>query len=229
MAGGGGSSTSTSGLPDWAQPYIQDATSNAVNQYKAGDFSNVAGLTGAQGDALGRQQELGSRGGVLEQVAKDSYGGTQAFRDAASGQGLFGSDALGQQTQALESTIGDAQRKQLGSLNTGASLGGSLGSARNQAATQTALTNTAGGIAQNELAARRGASLQGAQGVVGSGSQIQDQFGAGVRATQDAGSALQQQSQNEADAKYQGTQRLFGLLGSGAVGQKNVTEQSGGK
>ena len=230
MGGGGGSSSTTSsGLPDWAQPYAEEAVGTAVGQYREGDLSKVAGLNDVQKDALQRQAELGRRGGVLEGVAQDSYGASQAFRDAASGQGLFGADALGKQTQALESTIGDAQRRQLGQLTDQAAIGGALGSARNQAATNSALAQTAGQIASQELAARRGASLQGAQGVVGSGSTIQDQFGAGVRAGQDAGSAIQQQAQNEADANYQGTQRLFGLLGSGVTGQKQVTTQSGGK
>ena len=229
MSGGGGTSVSESGLPDWAQPYAEDAVKGAVGEYKAGNYGNVAGLTGGQTDALGRQQELGQRGGALEQIGQDSYGAGQAYRDAASGSGLFGSDALGKQTQALEGSIGTALTDQLGQLNTGASLGGALGSARNQAATERALTQTAGDIAGKELAARRGASLQGAQGVIGSGSQIQDQLGAGVRATQAAGGQLQQQAQNESDANYQATQRLFGLLGSGVTGQKQTTTQSGGK
>lgn len=229
MSGGGGTSVSESGLPDWAQPYAEEAVGTAVGEYKAGDYGNVAGLTGGQTDAIGRKQELGQRGGVLENIAQDSYGAGQAYRDAASGSGLFGADALGKQTQALEGSIGTALTDQLGQLNTGASLGGALGSARNQAATERALTQTAGDIAGKELAARRGASLQGAQGVIGSGGQIQDQFGAGVRATEQAGGALQQQAQNESDANYQATQRLFGLLGSGVTGQKQTTTQSGGK
>ena len=227
--GGGGSSTTESGLPDWAQPYAEEAVGTAVGEYKAGNYGNVAGLTNTQSDALQRKSELGARGGALEGVADDSYRAGQAYRDAAAGEGLFGADAIGKQAQALESTIGDAQRKQLGQLNTGASLGGTLGSARNQAATNTALTDTAGKIASQELAARRGASLQGAQGVIGSGSAVQDQLQAGVRATEEAGGALQQQAQNESDANYQATQRLFGLLGSGVTGQKQTTTQSGGK
>ena len=53
---------------------------------------------------------------MLEQVAADSYGATLAYRDAASGTGLFGADAIGQQAQALEGTIGQAQQTQLGQL-----------------------------------------------------------------------------------------------------------------
>ena len=227
--GGGGTATTTSGLPDWAQPYAQSAVQDAVATEGAGGFSHVQDLTPEQLDAFSRKTELGSRGGVYDQIAADSYGAGQAYRDAAAGTGLFGSDALGQQAQALEGTIGRAQRSQLGNLNTAASLGGSLGSARQEAGINQALTKTAGDIASKELANRRGFALDGAGGVIGSGGAIQDQFGTGVSATESVGSALQQQGQNEGDAAYQGIQRLFGLLGSGVTGQKQVTTQSGGK
>ena len=230
FGGGGGGSTSTqvSGLPEEFKPYITDALATATAAHREGDLSQVAGLTGAQTDAFGRKLELGQRGGVLDQVAADSYGAGQAYRDAAAGRGLFGADALGQQTQALQGTIGTALQDQLGGLNTGASLGGTLGSARQQQATNAALTQTAGQIAADELSARRNAALAGAQGVIGSGSQIQNQFGQGVKATEGVGAALQQQAQNEADATYQGLQRLFGLYGSPAVGTEARTTTSGG-
>ena len=227
MGGGGGSSTTEAGLPDWAQPYAKDAVESAVGQYKAGQFGSVAGLTDPQKDAFQRKHELGGRGGALDRIGDDSYRAAQAYRDAASGQGLFGSQALGEQTQALESTIGQAQREQLGQLTGQASLGGTLGSARQQAANARALSQTAGDIASKELAARRGAALQGAQGVIGSGGVIGDQLSRGADVSEGVGSALQQQAQNQADADYQATQRLFGLLGSGVTGQKQVTSQRG--
>ena len=227
MGGGGGSQTTEAGLPDWAVPYAKEGLEGAVGDYREGRFGHVEGLSDPQADAFGRQLELGQRGGTLDRLAQDSYGAGQVYRDAASGQGLFGADALGQQTQALESTIGDAQRKQLAQLQGQASRGGALGSARNQAATESALTQTAGNIASNELAQRRQAALGGAQGVIGSADQIGNQFLTGARATEGVGQALQQQRQNEADAGYQAAQRLFGLLGSGAVGQKQVTSGGG--
>ena len=225
--GGGGSATTEAGLPDWARPYAEEGLGTAQGLYDQGAFEHVEGLSDQQTDAFARKSELGSRGGVYDQIAADSYGAGQAYRDAASGQGLFGSDALGNQVKALEGTIGQAQSRQLAGLNNQASLGGTLGSARNQLATQTALSRTAGDIAGKELAARRGAALEGASGVIGSGSEIQNQFGTGVDATESVGSAIQQQRQNEGDAAYQGVQRLFGLLGSPAIGQKQVTSQRG--
>lgn len=225
--GGGGTSTTQAGLPEWAQPYARDAVHTAVGQYKGGEFGNVAGINEQQQDAFSRKAELGQRGGALDQIGNDSYSAAQAYRDAASGQGLFSTDALGQQITALEDTIGQAQESQLAQLNNQASLGGTLGSARNQAATNAALLKTAGDIGASELANRRNFALGGAQGVIGSGDTIAGQLTRGSDATEAVGAALQQQAQNEADAAYQGTQRLFGLLGSPVTGQQQVTTQRG--
>ena len=225
--GGGGSQPTETGLPDWAQPYAKEALEGAIGDYRKGNYARVEGLSDPQADAFGRKLEQGQRGGIFDTLGQDSYGAAQVYRDAAGGQGIFGADALGQQAQALESTIGDATKEQLGDLNLQASNQGVLGSARNQAATQSALAKTAGDIAAQELAQRRQAAFSGAQGVVGSGGTIADQFSRGTDVTEGVGLALQQQRQNEADAAYQGTQRLFGLLGSGVTGQKQVTSGRG--
>ena len=227
MGGGGTSTTSESGLPDWARPAVESSLNKAVATEGAGGFSHVQDLTPEQLDAFGRRKELGQRGGVLEQIAADSYGAGQAYRDAASGTGLFGAGAIGEQAKALEGTISQAQQEQLGGLQGQASQRGALGSARNQAATTQALTKTGADIAQNELANRRQYALSGAQGTIGSGAGVQDQFLTGVGQTEDVGTALQQQAQNEGDAAYQGLQRLFGLYGSPALGQKSVSQQRG--
>ena len=227
--GGGGSATSTSSLPDWAQPYVESAAGKAVGLEGAGAFSHVEDLTPEQQDAFQRRLELSGRGGALEGIAQDSYGAAQAYRGAAAGQGLFGADALGQQAQALQGTIGQAQQAQLGQLQGQLAPRGALGSARGQASINQALTKTGADIAAKELADRRQYALGGAGGAIGAGRDLQSQFGAGVEGTEAVGSALQQQGQNEADAAYQGVQRLFGLLGSPAIGQKQVTTQSGGK
>ena len=225
MGGGGGSQTTESGLPDWARPAVESSLNKAVATEGAGGFSHVQDLTSEQLDAFGRRKELGQRGGVLDQIAADSYGAGQAYRDAASGTGLFGAGAIGEQAKALEGTISQAQQAQLGGLQGQAAQRGALGSARNQASTTQALTKTGADIAQNELANRRQYALSGAQGTIGSGAGVQDQFLTGVGQTEDVGTALQQQAQNEGDAAYQGLQRLFGLYGSPALGQKSVTQR----
>ena len=227
MGGGGTTTTSESGLPDWARPAIESSLNKAVATEAAGGFGHVQDLTPEQQDAFSRRKELGQRGGVLDQIAADSYGASQAYRDAASGTGIFGADAIGQQAKALESTISDAQRRQLGGLQGQASRGGALGSARSQASIDSALTKTGADIAQKELESRRQYALGGAQGAIGSAGDIQNQFLKGVGQTEDVGTALQQQAQNEGDAAYQSLQRLFGLYGSPALGQKSVATQRG--
>ena len=142
---------------------------------------------------------------------------------------MFAADAIGKQAEALEGTIGSALKEQFGGLQTQSALGGRLGSARQQAGTNRALSQTAADIAGSELAARRAASLQGSGGVIGSGSEIGNQLGAGIKATEGVGSALQQQKQNEADAVYQGLSRVFGLYGSAPAKESTTTTSGGGK
>ena len=226
--GGGTTQVTETGLPEEVRPYVEQSLKDAQTAYQAGALQHVEGLTPEQQDAFNRKLELGQRGGTLDQLAADSYGAAGAYRDAASGTGLFGSDAYGRQVAALEDTIGEAQRESLGGLQTASALGGRGGSARAEAGVNRALTDVAKDIAGEKLSTRRQASLQGAEGVIGSGSAIGQQFGAGISATEGVGSAIQQQKQNEADATYQGLQRIFGLLGSPAVGSEGKTVSSGG-
>ena len=218
---------SNTGVPDWLRPQVEAATQAATNMYDSGAMSHVEGLSDAQQDAYKRKLALGQQGGMLDQLGVDSYQAAGAYRDAAQGKGLFGADALGEQITAMKDTIGDAQMAQLGQLQGNASFGGNLGSARSEAMNAAALSKTAGEMGAAELANRRNASLTGAQGVIGSGSTIGQQMGQGIAATEGVGSAIQQQNQNEADAGYQGIQRLFGLYGSPAVGQKTVSSGGG--
>ena len=231
--GGGGTTTQVSGLPDEFKPYVEESLKSAQDAYKAGALSEVSGLTPEQQDAFQRKVELGQRGGVLDQIAQDSYSAAGAYRDAAAGQGLFGASAIQDQTQALlaggeNNPIAMAVAQAVGQGNTANALGGRIGSARAQSGTERAGYDAAAQTAGQELAARRAASLQGAQGVIGSGGNIQNQFGAGVKATEGVGGALQQQRQRELDAAYQGLERIFGLYGSPALGQKQTATQSGG-
>ena len=44
MAGGGGNSgTTTSGLPDWAQPYVEKSLGAAQDVYEVGGMNHVEG------------------------------------------------------------------------------------------------------------------------------------------------------------------------------------------
>lgn len=228
MSGGGGSTTSTTGLPDWARPYIEDSLGNAVDLYGSGAYENVAGFTPEQITAMEKQKELGGTGGVYDQIAADSYGATQAYRDAASGTGMFGADALGKQTTAMKDSIGTAVGDVLGQQRGQFQRTGNLGGARAQQSMDSSAMKVGGDMAAAELANRRSAALSGAGGVLGAGSGLQNQFGAGASMLGGVGSAIQQQNQNEGDAAYQGIQRLFGLYGSPALGSTS-TQTGGGK
>ena len=220
--------TTTTGLPDYAQPFVEKALNQATNLYEVGAMDNVAGLTPEQLAALEKQKTLGSTGGVYDQIAADSYGGVEAYRDAAAGTGLFGADALGQQMTSMQGSIGSAVENLMGQQQGQYSRGGNLGGARAQKSMDSAALQVGGDMAANELANRRSASLTGAGGVLGAGSGLQSQFGAGANLLGQAGSAIQQQNQNEGDAAYQGIQRLFGLYGSPALGSTS-TQVGGGK
>ena len=228
MSGGGSDQTSTTGLPDWARPYVQDSLGSAVDLYGAGAYENVAKLTPEQITAMEKQKELGGTGGVYDKIAEDSYGATQAYRDAASGTGMFGADALGKQTTAMKDSIGTAVSDILGQQRGQFSQSGNLGGARAQQSMDSSAMKVGGDMAAAELANRRSAALSGAGGVLGAGSGLQGQFGAGAGMLGSVGSAIQQQNQNEGDAAYQGIQRLFGLYGSPALGSTS-TQSGGGK
>ena len=228
MSGGGSDQTSTTGLPDWARPYVQDSLGSAVDLYGAGAYENVAKLTPEQITAMEKQKELGGTGGVYDKIAQDSYGATQAYRDAASGTGMFGADALGKQTSAMKDSIGTAVSDILGQQRGQFSQSGNLGGARAQQSMDSSAMKVGGDMAAAELANRRSAALSGAGGVLGAGSGLQSQFGAGAGMLGSVGSAIQQQNQNEGDAAYQGIQRLFGLYGSPALGSTS-TQSGGGK
>tara|TARA_R100001463_G_scaffold21357_1_gene51366 strand:+ start:1017 stop:1700 length:684 start_codon:yes stop_codon:yes gene_type:complete len=224
---GGGSQTTESGLPDWARPAVESSLNQAVSLHGDGAFSHVENLTPEQQAAMKAKAELGGQGGVMDQIAHDAYGGTQAYRDAAAGTGLFGADALGKQTAAMKDSIGQAVKDQMGGLAGQYSHQGNLGSARSEAAMNQALTKTGADIAANELANRRGFAMQGAGGTLGATGTLQQGFQTGSDVLQGVGDALQQQGQNEGDAAYQGIQRLFGLMGSPAIGQKQISTKRG--
>ena len=228
MGGGGNSQTSTTELPAWAKPYVESSLGSAVDLYKSGAYENVAGMTPEQISAFQKQKELGGAGGVYDQIAADSYGATQAYRDAASGSGLFGADALGQQTTAMKDSIGTAVGDILGQQQGQFSRIGNLGGARAQQSMDSSAMKVGGEMAAAELANRRQAAMSGAGGVLGAGNTLQDQFGAGAATLGQVGTAIQQQNQNEGDAAYQGVQRLFGLYGSPAIGSTS-TRTGGGK
>lgn len=155
--GGGGSkpktSTTTSGVPDWSQPYVESAAKDAQNLYKSGQFDKVAGFTRDQTNAQAGIRGLQGESGQFQRRADTlSYGADRRMGKANDLE--LGADRL-----------------------TGASIGregaaNSLASGANILAGQ-AGTNQAFGQAQNTFG-----DAAGAQGVFSANrhGQVADQM-----------------------------------------------------
>jgi hypothetical protein len=205
--GGGGNKTSTtdSGVPDWAQPYLEGAAQDATGLYDSGALDNVAGLNADQNAAAG---------GIRANTADANT----TFNQAQQGQGIFGADAYGQVAEQLQPQIDNQVTRALGQQSGAFSQTGNLGGARAQAAS----AGAAGQIASDMSAAEVNAQRNSAMGGASSGLNAYNNLAA-------SGQAQQDQTQAEQDAQYQGIQRLFGLINPGTVGSTQTTNSTGGK
>ena len=224
MGGGGGKQTSVSegGVPDWARPYIESAAKSATDLYGSGGLSNVAGETADQKAA---QEAIRNQAGTAGNLPGYATG---AFKDAATGSGVFGAGAYGDVASQLQPQIDKQVQTALGQQAGGFSRTGNLGGARAQAASASTAGNIATQLAAQEVAAQRQGALSGAQGGLGAAGQAFGQQAAANQALAQSGAGQQQQAQNEADAAYQGIQRLFGLINPNTVGQKSTSTTTGG-
>jgi hypothetical protein len=180
ICNGGGSSgqTQTSGIDPEFKPDIQKGLGIArqrLEEQQADPSTIVAGLDPRQEQALGAQ--------------------TAMAKDKIIGRGLYNTRAA--EERALQDLAGENLM--------GASAGGSLGSARSQAAIQGALAKRAGGYQQ----------------------QRQELADIGVEQLGQAGTTFQKQKQKELEAKDSSLDRFFNRL-TGVAG-KTTTTSSGGK
>ncbi len=218
--GGGNTQTTQSGVPDWAKPYLESAAGDAQSLYKSGALENVAGQTADQEAAQAR---------IRNQATGVPSAATDVLANQAAGEGVFGADAYGQVANQLQPQIDRQIQGALGQQAGGFSRSGNLGGARAQAASASAAGDIASRLASQEVAAQRAGAAQGAQGLLGAQGQQFGQEAAANQALAASGQAQQQQAQNQADAQYQGIQRLFGLINPGTVGQQQTTTGGGGK
>lgn len=254
--GGGGSkpqtSTTTAGTPDWARPYIESAAKDAQRLYKSGQLDKVAGINADQRLAANAIRNTQGRGVAFTNDANALYrqAGRGAAYDqahgvstaAADGTGIFGADAYGRVADQMQPMINDQVTQALGTQAGSFSQTGNLGGARAQAASAGAAGQIAGQMSQAEVQAQRGNAFGGAQLGVGTADT---QFGQRVNSMSQRGSALnsemaansqfaqsgqaqQDQRQAELDAKYQGIQRMFGLVNQNNVGTTSETNTTGG-
>jgi len=173
---GGGGSTTTSGIAPEFIPYIRDVLSDAEGRYQSTvkDPSKlVSSLDPSQEEALKAQESQG--------------------RQMMAGTGIY--DLSGLAKQDLQNTLGGLQGQ--------ASMGGALGSARSQAATNKALLDKSG-----DWLSRR-----------------QELANAGGKMLGEAGTTRRDYAQQRLDAPHTAASRFFGYLGSAP--QQQTT--SGGK
>ena len=176
--GGGSTTTSTSGIAPEFKPQVKeglDIATGLLRSQQASPQSIVAGLSPQQQQALAAQQ--------------------QSAYDKMTGSGLYS-------TRAAEET---ALKNLAGQNLMGASVGGSLGSARSQAAMQGALAGRAG---EYQAERQRVADL-------------------GVKNLGEVGTTLQKQKQRELQAKDESLDRFFNRLTG--VASKETTSSGGGK
>jgi len=225
--GGGKTQTSESGLPKEFRPYVERGLADAEKARLAGDLSYVADMTPEQKQSLAMQRNLAT--GQLKTIGDQSIAARDIMGEASRGEDIFGSDAYDTVAKDMSTRLQSLGNQARGQSQTQSAIGGSLGSARANAATERAVMDTMFDEVSKEVQAQRAGRMGAAQNIIGSGQDVAGQAGLGAAALERVGSTLQTQDQRQGDAEYQGLQRFFGLLGSPAVGQETKTTQSGGK
>lgn len=225
--GGGGSTTTESGVPKEFRPYVTRGLADAEAARQSGNLSYVADMTPEQKQSLAMQTNLAT--GRLQDIADDSMAARDVMQDASQGKGIFGTDAYNIVANDMSNRLQTLGNQARGQAQTQSALGGGLGSARSNAATERAVMDTMFDEVSKEVQAQRQGRLGAAQNVVGTGQDVAAQSGLGAAALERVGTTKQAQDQRQGDAEYQGLQRFFGMLGSPAVGQTSTVTKSGGK
>lgn len=254
--GGGGKkpqkTVTTSGTPDWSRPYIESAAKDAQRLYKSGQLDQVAGLNADQRAAAQATRQMQQHTQGLQRAAGSLYAdaGKGAAYDraqgvsaaAAEGTGMFGAGHYGTVTDQLQPQINDQITQALGAQQGAFAQSGALGGARAQAASASSAGQIAGQMAASEVASQRQGAFSGSElGVNTANTQYAQRMGAmnqrfgaaelGMASTAGlaaSGQAQQDQRQAELDAKYQGIQRMFGLINPNTVGTKQESTTTGG-
>jgi hypothetical protein len=224
--GGGQTTTSESGVPKEFRPYVERGLSEAEKLRGEGKFAYVAGLTPEQREAQAKQLELGRT--TLPGIAEESAAARGEMGRASRGEGIYGAEAYTDVARQMEPQLQQIAQMTRGAGQTQASLGGGLGSARQQSLVERGVLDKTLEATAQEVAAQREGRMGAAKGVISTGSDVGAQYGTGAAAIERVGKALQEQEQREGDKDYQSIQRFFGLLGSPAVGQETKSTTSGG-
>jgi hypothetical protein len=219
----GGDGDTIESIPDWYRPYIEKAAGQAGAAYDSGALGTVAGLNTQQ------QQGIDALSGAANEAMgqyTSANEATDVLKKAAAGEGIYGAGA----TQGLKnSAIRDAQ-KAFAPMGASLASSGQIGGARAgllAGERDANLASALAGIDYQDLSDRRGLTTGAAQQIIGNTGAMQQAAGAGANYQGQAGQMLQEQSQRELDATYQGLQRLGSLLSGAPV--PSQTQKSGGK
>lgn len=233
MGGGSGSSDITQineVAPELLEAY-KPALKQVANEYSGGEYSKVAGSGGVE-SAIKQGQTTAS---ALKNSAADQL---SSSADLGNLTGRFGEGRTETRNLAnslISGTNTGAQRdlqNLQGSLVGQASMGGALGSARNQKAMLGALADRS--LAHQQQGTQMLSGLgQQAQQALGTGVTLQTQAGQNMAAADEANlrgeqtkMALQQQ---QLDAPYSGASKFFSLLQGTNLGSTTTQEGGGGK
>ena len=219
--GGGGSST-TSTIPEWMRPSIENVTTKAGEAYDAGDLSQVAGTSGLQEQAFGGAAEniasTGEQGLTLLQAQ-------QARLNKLADTSVPSSVALTNQKNAI---VQDAKTR-TAKLGTQYGSAGTLGSARQavQQGAQNAATTAELAKLEADFETNRVKNQLAAEQALGTSVGQAGGLASGT-ASSLASLGGQQRSieQQQADATWQGIQRLGSTVYGNPARQQTV---SGGK
>ena len=223
--GGGGKQTATTSIPEWLRPHVEGFVQKGAAAEARGDLSKVAGFTQDQ------QQAMNLGRGAAEQQGRVGASAADAQQQALTGTGAFAAQDFSGQRQAYADQAREMLGGQLGQQAAGAAGRGTLGSARGQVAAARAREQTAGDLAskfaqldQQDLAARRAAQ----QSAVGQTAGVQAGLGAQAQSLGKIGQQQQAQQQKQADATWQGLQRLGSLFGTASGTATDKTQTTGG-
>jgi hypothetical protein len=192
----GGGTTTTSSIPEWAQPYLKNVGNATEAAYAGGELGKVAGASQLQ------QKAFGAGANALEGTAAN------AIRNAAGTQSrmteLAKTGGANELQDALKLDIGMSTAN----LNNQFGASGSLGSARHALATSAADAAAKAKYAQQVItnkAAGERASNDAATGAFG----IADKF---TGSTANLGNQQRGIDQQGLDATYQGLQRYASTI-----------------
>lgn len=219
---GGGETTTTSSIPEWAVPYLQRVGNAAQAGYESGSFGNVAGTNpllqaafGSGAKAIGdvANRNLGATGAASERITGlASSGGydTKALKDAAILEAGVKTADLGNQ-YAARGTLGSArQGVQQGAQN--AATAAQFANIDYDAAQRNFQNKLAAESALNQnVQTSQGVAEGAARSFVGLGKEARD---------------IEQQA---GDANWQAVQRYASSIYGNPARQQTVAGGGGGK